>query len=38
MFEIDNQSIKKAQDGDKYELERLVKENPRPYLEYCKTL
>ncbi len=38
MFEIDNQSIKKAQDGDKYELERLVKENQRPYLEYCKTL
>ena len=27
MFEIDNCSIKKAQDGDKYELERLVREN-----------
>ncbi len=27
MFEIDNRSIKKAQDGDKYELERLIKEN-----------
>ena len=27
MFEIDNNSIKKAQDGDKYELERLIKEN-----------
>ena len=29
MFEIDNRSIKKAQDGDKYELERLIKENQR---------
>ncbi len=27
MFEIDNRSIKKALDGDKYELERLIKEN-----------
>ncbi len=34
MFEIDNRSI--AQDGDKYELERLIKENQRSYLEHCK--
>ena len=36
MFEIDNRSIKKAQDGDK--LERLIKENQRSYLEHCKKI
>ena len=38
MFEIDNRSIKKAQDGDKYELESLIKENQRSYLEHCKKI
>lgn len=38
MFEIDNRSIKKAQDGDKYELERLIKENQRSCLEHCKKI
>ena len=38
MFEIDNRSIKKAQDGDKYELERLIKETQRSYLEHCKKI
>ncbi len=27
MYEIDNNSIKKVQDGDKFELERLIREN-----------
>ena len=30
MFEIDNR--------DKYELERLIKENQRSYLEHCKKI
>ena len=38
MFEIDNRSIKKAQDGDKYELERLIKEKQRSYMEHCKKI
>ena len=32
------ENIKKAQAGDKYELEKLIKDNNRTYLEYCKKI
>ena len=38
MFENSLESIKKAQDGDKEELEKLVKNNNRTYMEYCKKI
>ena len=36
MYENDINSIKKAQLGDKNELENLIKYNNRTYMEYCK--
>lgn len=38
MFENDMVSIKKAQEGDKLELENLIKQNNRLDLEYCKKI
>ena len=38
MYENDKESIRKAQTGDKSELERLVKENNRINLEYRKKI
>lgn len=34
MYENSIQSIKKAQDGDKNELQRLINDNNRTYLEH----
>lgn len=36
MYEDYIQSIKKAQEGDKFELEKLIRENNRINMEYCK--
>lgn len=38
MFENDISSIKKAQSGDKFEMERLIKQNNRTYMEYNKKI
>ncbi len=38
MYENDMESIKKAQSGDKYELERLIKQNNRINMECCKKI
>lgn len=38
MYENDMQSIKRAQNGDKFELEKLIRENNRTNLEYCKKI
>lgn len=38
MYDNSIESIKKAQLGDKQELEKLVKDNNRAYLEYCKKI
>lgn len=38
MYENCIENIKKAQAGDKYELEKLIKDNNRTYLEYCKKI
>lgn len=38
MYENDMSSIKKAQEGDGYELEKLVKQNNRINLEYCEKI
>ena len=38
MYENSLESIKKAQNGDKYELEKLVNDNNRTYLEHCKKI
>ncbi len=38
MYEDYIQSIKKAQEGDKFELEKLIKENNRTNMEYCKKI
>lgn len=35
MYENDKESIIKAQQGDKLELENLIKYNNRTNLEYC---
>ena len=36
MYENDFKSIKKAQDGDKFEMEKLIRDNNRAYLEHSK--
>ena len=36
MYENDTNSIKRAQEGDKFELERLIKYNNRTHMEYSK--
>ena len=38
MFENSIEVIKRAQSGDKYELERMIKENNRTNMEYCKQI
>ena len=38
MYENDMKSIKKAQNGDKIELERLIKQNNRINMEYSKKI
>lgn len=38
MYENSIESIKKAQEGDKDELEKLIQENNRTYLEYSKKI
>lgn len=38
MFENNIVSIKKAQEGDKYELEQLIKQNNRFNMEYSKKI
>lgn len=38
MYENDIESIKKAQEGDKLELEKLVKNNNRINMEHCKKI
>ena len=35
MYDNSIQSIKKAQEGDKVELGKLIKDNNRTYMEYC---
>ena len=38
MYENDLESIRKAQAGDKIELEKLIRDNNRINLEYCKKI
>lgn len=38
MYENDIESIKKAQSGDKPELEKLIKNNNRINMEHCKEI
>ena len=38
MFENSIKEIKKAQSGDKYEMERMIRDNNRTYLEYSKKI
>ena len=38
MYESDLQAIKKAQAGDKIQLENLIKNNERINMEYCKKI
>jgi len=38
MYENDMESIKKAQAGDKIELERLIKYNNRTDMEHCQKI
>ena len=38
MYDNNINSIIKAQNGDKDEMERLIQENQRTYLEYCKKI
>lgn len=38
MYENDMKSIKKAQEGDKIELEKLIKYNNRINMEHCKKI
>lgn len=38
MYENSIESIKKAKSGDIYELERLIRDNNRSNLEYCKKI
>ena len=38
MYENSLESIKKAQDGDKTELGKLVNDNSRTYMEHCKKI
>lgn len=38
MYENSLSLIKKAQDGSKQELEELIKNNNRTYMEHCKKI
>ena len=38
MFENSIEAIKKAQSGDKYEMERMTRDNNRINLEYCQKI
>lgn len=38
MFENSIEAIKKVQSGDKYELERIIKDNNRFNMEYSKKI
>lgn len=38
MFENSIEAIKKAQSGDKYEMERMIRDNNRINLEYCQKI
>ncbi len=38
MFENSVEAIKKAQSGDKYELERMIRDNNRVNMEYCQKI
>lgn len=38
MYENSVESIKKAQAGDEFELEKLIKDNNRTYLEHCEKI
>lgn len=38
MYENSLESIKKAQEGDKVELGKLVRDNNRTYMEYSKKI
>ena len=38
MYENDIETIKKAQAGDKIELEKLIKNNNRIDMEHCKEI
>lgn len=38
MYENDISSIKRAQDGNKFEMERLIRNNNRTYMEYSKKI
>ena len=35
MYENDIRSIIKAQKGDQFEMDRLIRDNNRPYMEHC---
>ena len=38
MYDNSIDSIKNAQSGDKFELEKLINDNNRAYLEYCEKI
>lgn len=38
MYENSVETIKKAQEGNELELEKLIKDNNRTYLEYSKKI
>ena len=38
MYENDTKSIERAQAGDKAELEKLINDNNRVNMEYCKNI
>ena len=38
MFENTIEAIKKAQSGDKYEMERMIRDNNRINLEHCQKI
>ena len=38
MYDNSVESIKKAQEGDREELGKLIDDNNRTYMEYCKKI
>ena len=38
MFENSIEAIKKAQSGDKYEMEKMIRDNNRINLEHCQKI
>ena len=38
MFENSAEVIKRVQSGDKYEMERMIRDNNRANMEYCKKI